>query len=410
MRLDTINGLILHEEKRAIKIYLYSFYITLVLYDFFYFYIYKKYISKVTIGFENPLGYVNYVIFLLLVFVSYYLYRKGKQAFIKYIYVIAYFSFATIYDCIVFLPNPTKYMSGNAAELILVMFSPIFINIRFYWVVTLGAVLRYIIVGAVIQSPIITIPVILVVVLSGIAYIFLIRFSSYIKALTSTYEELRHKEKLAFIGEMATTIGHEIRNPLASLKGFTQLQREKYPEDQYYFSIMDKEVDRINTIVNDLLVLGRPRSAHFTKNNLKNIIEYVVSISQQLANQKNTKIDVWIEEDLPLIECDENQIKQVLINLIKNGIESMPEDGKLKIHVKKADENSVSISVIDHGCGISKEEMTNLFEPFFTTKEDGTGLGLMVTRKIIEDHQGKIEIESEVNQGTKVEVLLPIRQ
>lgn len=400
----------LHEEKQALKVYLWTFYITLVLYDLLFYYIYPKFFINQESGFSNSLGYWSYVIFFGLIPISIILIKKEKQTSIKYIYIISYVIFSTINDIIVYWDKISTYTTGSAVELILVLFSPLFINKRFYRFVTISIVVRYIVIGLSLSTVVVIVPIVLIIVLSVIAYILLNRFSSYIKALTTTHEELRHKEKLAFVGQMATTVGHEIKNPLSSLKGFTQLQREKYPEDQYYFSIMDQEIDRINAIANDLLLLGKPKSSHFQKHQIRDIIDYVVSITEQQAKKQNQNIVVEIEDSIPDIYIDENQIKQVFINLIKNGLESMPEGGQLQIKVDCNEESWISVRVIDQGSGISKEDMKHLFEPFFTTKNDGTGLGLMVSRKIIEDHNGKININSEVNKGTTIEVLLPISQ
>ncbi|MEH7383430.1 ATP-binding protein [Bacillus sp. JJ1533] len=408
MVINNTSALLQHEERRALKIYLTSFYITLVLFDVIFYIIYKN--LKVTPGFSNKLSLINYLFYFGLLILSFYLIKRGKQTIIKYIYVMVYFSLALIYDCLVFVDNPTKYASGNAAELILVLFSPIFINNRFFWVTSIAALMRYVIVGSVIHSAIVMIPIVLVLVLSIVAYILLTRFNSYTKALTETHEELRNKEKLAFLGQMATTIGHEIRNPLASLKGFTQLQREKHKEDDLQYSIMEQEIDRIDSILTDLLVIGKPRQINVAHCNLQEHLGYVISIIEQSEQGKNIEVDLKMEPSFPLVECDEKQMKQVFLNLIKNGFESMPEGGTLTIEGSQIDDNKVSIRICDEGCGIPADVQEKLFQPFFTTKDYGTGLGLMVSRKIIEDHHGKIEMESEPGKGTKVEITLPITQ
>ncbi|MFE8697227.1 ATP-binding protein [Cytobacillus sp. FJAT-53684] len=410
MNKQNINTWLLHEEKRALKVYLVTFYITLVLYDFFYYYLYPKFILHKDPGFDSPLAYWNYVIIFGLIPVSYLLIKRGKQQAIKYIYITVYMLLTAISDIVLFSNEYSEYRSGNVAELILILFAPIFINKRFYWIASIVSIFRYLIVGVAIKSLTVVFPVVLLITFSVIAYIILNRFSSYIRALTSAYEELRHKEKLAFIGQMATAIGHEIRNPLASLKGFTQLQKEKYVQDQKYFSIMEQEIERIDLIVNDLLLLGKPRSTQFQKSNVQEIITYVISITQQLAIKKRISFSVEMNDSIPSIECVENQIKQVCMNLIKNGLDSMDDGGVLKIILKHDSRHTISISFIDQGCGINQTDMDKLFTPFYTTKEDGTGLGLIVTKKIIEDHQGKLKVESESNKGTKVEVILPIVQ
>jgi signal transduction histidine kinase len=222
------------------------------------------------------------------------------------------------------------------------------------------------------------------------------------------YEELRQKEKLAVIGQMAAAIGHEIRNPLSSLKGFTQLQQERYPNTNDFYPIMIQEIDRINSIVNDLMYIGKPRVIKFEKASIEEIIAYTLSITQQQAERQNVTVETIMAGPLPPLDCDEKQLKQVFINLIKNAIEAMPEGGRIEIRVKVIEKHKMSVSIQDEGDGIPAENLLNLGEPFFTTKTDGTGLGLMVTNQIIKDHLGDFNIQSDFGKGTKVEVMLPI--
>ncbi|THE13506.1 two-component sensor histidine kinase [Bacillus timonensis] len=335
-----------------------------------------------------------------------------KPYIIKYMYVVTYYVVTTFDDVITFMgTSPEYYQNGNVAEIALLLFAPIFINNKFFLTVTIAIILKYSFIGLLLGNGIIMlVPIVLICVFALIAYILLTRFNSYTKALTETHEELRDKEKLAFVGQMATTIGHEIRNPLASLKGFTQLQREKHKEDDLQYSIMEQEIDRIDSILTDLLVIGKPRQINVAPCNLKEHLGYVISIIEQSEQGKNIEVDLKMDESFPLVECDEKQMKQVFLNLIKNGFESMPEGGKLSIKGSQVDENKVSIKICDDGCGIPSDILEKLFQPFFTTKDYGTGLGLMVSRKIIEDHHGKIDIESKEGKGTTVEILLPITQ
>ncbi|MCH1624267.1 ATP-binding protein [Ferdinandcohnia quinoae] len=411
---NKFTNLLYNEEKQALKIYLFSFYVTLVLYDLLFYYIYPKFITSTEPGkyYSIDISLIIYITFFGLLPLSLYLIKRGKHYSVKYVYISCYVVLSAINDCVVFWDDSSKYSSGSAIELILVLFSPIFINKRFFWFATIATTFRYLLVGILIGDRIVFFPIVLILILAGIAYILLNRFVSYVDALNTSHEQLKHKEKLAFIGQMATSLGHEIKNPLASLKGFTQLQREKYPGDQHYYSIMEQEIERINSIVNDLMVIGKPRSTNFQKNNIKDIIAYVISISKQLACEKKVTLAAVLEDELPLIECDENQLKQVFINLINNGIESMDHDhgGTLKIHSSIVSKNLLSIRVVDQGSGIDKSEIEKLFEPFYTTKPEGTGLGLMVTKKIVEDHQGEIQVDSEINKGTTITITLPISQ
>ncbi|WP_449538836.1 ATP-binding protein [Ferdinandcohnia sp. Marseille-Q9671] len=404
------NSQLIHEEKKALRIYILLFYSVLMLYDVFYYFLYPLFITQTEVGLPTVAGYWVYLILFSLIPISFYLFKMNKLHAIKYMYVIVYLSVTALDDIISFLGRDIIYQNGNAAEIVFLLFSPIFINKKFFWTIFFSLIFKYGLIGIVLNTVNTMLPILLVVIFSIVAYILLTRFSSYIEALTDTHEELRHKEKLAFVGQMATTIGHEIRNPLASLKGFTQLQREKHKEDEAHYSIMEQEIDRIDSILNDVLVIGKPKSLHVSQCNLEELINYVISITEQSEQGKNCEIDVQIENSLPLIECDEKQMKQVFLNLIKNGVESVPDDGKLTIECRNESNNWVLIRICDKGCGIPKIVQEKLFEPFFTTKDYGTGLGLMVSKKIIEDHHGTIQIASEEGKGTEVTITLPITQ
>ncbi|MEH7237853.1 ATP-binding protein [Bacillus sp. JJ1562] len=405
------GSLLMHEEKKALRLYLLLFYSVLVIYDFIYYYLYPIIIHAKT-GLPTILGFWTYFIMIILIPFSYYLKRIDKPYVIKYMYVMTYYMVTTFDDIITFMGTSIEsYQNGNVAEIALLLFAPIFINNRFFLTVTIGIILKYSLIGLLLGNGIMMLfPILLICVFALIAYILLTRFNSFTKALTKTHEELRNKEKLAFVGQMATTIGHEIRNPLASLKGFTQLQREKHKEDDLQYSIMEQEIDRIDSILNDLLVIGKPRQINVAHCNLKELLGYVISIIEKSEQGKNIEVDLKMDESFPPIECDEKQMKQVFLNLIKNGFESMPEGGKLTIEGSQIADNKVSIRICDDGCGIPIDVQEKLFQPFFTTKDYGTGLGLMVSRKIIEDHHGKINLESKEGNGTKVEIILPIAQ
>jgi signal transduction histidine kinase len=311
---------------------------------------------------------------------------------------------------LIYLGTTKPYQEGNIVEVLFIIFSPIFVSKKYFWLVSLGLIGKYVLFFVVLHELQILIPVMIYFILSAIAYVILIRFFSYINTLTSVYDNLRQKEKLAIIGQMATAVGHEIRNPLSSLKGFTQLQKEKYPNTNDYYPIMIQEIDRINSIVSDLMYLGKPREIQFENANIEDIIAYTTSITQQLAEAQGINIETIKEGPISSIDCESNQLKQVFINLIKNAIEAMPEGGRIKIIVKVILGNKLSVAIEDEGCGISEENIPNLAEPFFTTKKEGTGLGLMVTNQIIHDHNGDLKFESNPGKGTKVIVTLPISQ
>ncbi|MBE1441484.1 ATP-binding protein [Paenibacillus sp. OAS669] len=221
-------------------------------------------------------------------------------------------------------------------------------------------------------------------------------------------EMLLRSEKLSIVGQLAAGVAHEIRNPLTSLKGFVQLMQTKISGFESYFNIMMDELDRINFIVSEFLVIAKPQSLRSQPRDAGQILQSTVALISSQAMIHNVKLMMNIEEPLPLINCDENQIKQVFINILNNAIESMPDGGEILMEIRSRDDNHLLIRFTDQGCGIPEERIPRLGEPFYTTKEKGTGLGLMVTYKIIENHGGRMEIHSVVNEGTVVEITMPV--
>ncbi|MRX73853.1 two-component sensor histidine kinase [Bacillus lacus] len=217
-------------------------------------------------------------------------------------------------------------------------------------------------------------------------------------------------QKLELVGTLAASTAHEIRNPLTGINGFIQLLKEKYKdeEDQFYFSVIDKEIKRINQIVSEFLVLGRPTAHHHKTHQLSEIIKEVLPIIQSEANYSNMDIQTNLQEDEKLtVHCTKDHIKQVVMNLAKNSLEAMEPDDTLSISVYRHKEEAV-IEVCDTGKGIPEDILNKIFTPFFTLKDTGTGLGLVVCKRIINMYKGDIDIQSRVNQGTKVRITLPL--
>jgi signal transduction histidine kinase len=207
------------------------------------------------------------------------------------------------------------------------------------------------------------------------------------------------------IERLAAVIAHEIRNPITSLRGFLQLLRQGCENKEEYYEIMLKELKRIEEITTQLLLLTKPVKPMRKKVDICAIVQEVIQLFTYDAERNSIEICFHCELNPSMIICDENQLKQVLINLIKNGIESMPSGGKLTIEVSMTDH--LRISIKDQGPGIPQEIMHRLFNPFFSTKANGTGLGLMISKKIIQDHRGNIEIVSNKDEGTNVTITLP---
>ncbi len=222
-----------------------------------------------------------------------------------------------------------------------------------------------------------------------------------------TNQYVQKSEKMALLGQMSAGIAHEIRNPLTSIKGFIQLLKSEDKKNEY-LDIVLSEIERINTIVGEFLFLSKPTADVYQKKNIKDIIKDVVTFINAQSNLYNTQIYTRMDEDIPLIFCEENRLKQVFLNLLQNSIEAMPNGGIIAITVETIEEEKVSIQITDQGIGIEEERLATLGEPFYTTKEKGTGLGLMTCFKIIEEgHHGQLNIKSKVGKGTTVEMVLP---
>ena len=222
-----------------------------------------------------------------------------------------------------------------------------------------------------------------------------------------TEEHLRKTEKLSVIGELAASVAHEIRNPLTSIKGFIQFMHSNDSKHDSYYQIMLDELERINQISSELLAIGKPREVHFEEANMNDIITSVMWLLESQANLYSVEIDYQKIELHPLIDCEPNQLKQLFINIIKNSVEA---DAK-KISIKIDQENDfLKVTIQDNGNGIDKERLERLGEPFYSSKEKGTGLGLTVSFKIVQSHNGQIYFDSVVNQGTTVTLLFPIKK
>ncbi len=221
-------------------------------------------------------------------------------------------------------------------------------------------------------------------------------------------ELLYQSEKLSAVGQLAAGIAHEIRNPLTSLKGFLQLIEMSGQGKKEYFDIMNSEFKRIEQILNELLIMSKPQKLEKDACLLNSLIEHIVTLLNTQAIIKNIYIEIEEMDKNLFIYCISNQIKQVFMNFIKNAIEAM-DKGKIIVRLKK-DRSYAIVEVIDEGHGIPKSLLERVGEPFFTTKEKGTGLGLMVSFQIIEDHGGDIQLESKEGKGTKFTVRLPLHE
>lgn len=220
-------------------------------------------------------------------------------------------------------------------------------------------------------------------------------------------ELLRRSEKLTTVGQLAAGVAHEIRNPLTTLRGFLQLQQETKKLTLAHVSLMLSELDRINLIVGEFLILAKPQATKFVAKDVRDVLQDVIAFMNSEALLHDIEFRIAFTEEYCRISCEENQLKQVFINLLKNAIEAMPSGGLIHINVSHRREH-ISITIADEGEGIPDEMISKIGDPFFTGKETGTGLGIMVSQRIINSHRGTMDIRSQVKVGTTVHVMLPI--
>lgn len=224
----------------------------------------------------------------------------------------------------------------------------------------------------------------------------------------SVDEMVRKSDRLEAVAQLAASVAHEIRNPLTAIKGFVQLVQSMTKQHELYFEIMFDEIERIEQIINEFLLLAKPQAIQYKLINPRVVLEHTITLMRPQATMNSIEIVANLDPELHDIYCEENHIKQLLVNLMKNAMESMPSGGKLTIAAKNLSANQVMLSVIDGGCGISSDQLSKLGEPYYTTKTKGTGLGLTVSQKIVQTHGGQMDFYSHPGEGTTVNVMLPI--
>ena len=228
--------------------------------------------------------------------------------------------------------------------------------------------------------------------------------------LEENSKRLVKAERLAAVGEMSAKIAHEIRNPLVSIGGFARLMEKNLPKDsemQKYANIINTQTSQLESILTNILDVAKPRKPKFREVEVHQIIQQVMVMMDGVLKKRQIEVDYNFGCHLCIVYGDEKQIYQVLLNLVKNAIEAITENGKIIFGTKKVN-RSVEISITDSGRGIEKNEMNHIYDLFYTTKTDGTGLGLSIVKQIVSDHSGSLEIKSKPGKGTSVIIQLPI--
>jgi len=224
--------------------------------------------------------------------------------------------------------------------------------------------------------------------------------------------QLRHADRLATIGLLAAGVAHELNEPLGNILGFAQLARkcQRLPESA------KQDIEKIESaslhareVIKKLLVFARQMPPEKTRVNLDQVVEEALDFVGARCAEAGIEVECSLSRDLPEITADPAQLNQVLVNLVVNALQAMPEGGKLTVRTR-ACENDVSLIVEDTGVGMSEEALERIFVPFFTTKDvgEGTGLGLPVVHGIVTSHGGSIEVESKLGRGTRFEIRLPV--
>ena len=215
--------------------------------------------------------------------------------------------------------------------------------------------------------------------------------------------QVQRAERLAAVGEMAAGLAHEVRNPLMSIRGFAQLlQEDNISRSQKdYLEIIVRETQRMNALIEQLLYYARPVVNRIESVDVNAVVVNVRKLIESQTKAKNNQIVTRLKKDLPQVSCDAEQLKQVLLNIVINAIQSIDRDGRIRIASSfLPDQQRVEIKVEDNGQGIASEHHERIFDPFFTTKEQGTGLGLSVAFRLMETWGGSIQVESAKGAGS----------
>lgn len=246
------------------------------------------------------------------------------------------------------------------------------------------------------------------------------QLAGLIDELNSAYKEIKEihanrmmrADQLAVVGEMAASIAHEIRNPVAGVQGALEIIKSEIEHDQPKKEIIEEmqiQLKRVNKAVTDLLSYARPSVPHCILSDINSLIRRTASLLTRQIQAKKIDLKILNVTEIPDLFIDEKLIQQVFFNIILNAIDAVKECGRIQIALSKFD-GSVLMKFSDDGDGIPEDIKENIFKPFYTTKHKGTGLGLAISKKILEQHNGSITLDSTMNRGTTMLIKLPINQ
>ncbi len=252
-----------------------------------------------------------------------------------------------------------------------------------------------------------------------VSVLLFVIFSAFIwnsfQRLLKAEASLRESERLAFLGKMAAVLAHEIRNPLGIIRGTADVLKSKYGNSGSadLFDYIPSEVGRLNMLINNFLTFSREQKLEIQPVELTTLLRQLVSDMQRDEQTGAIHIQFAFSEDSLHLQGDENRLKQVFLNILRNAVQASKSNGTIRISaqslVRKRHRNGILVTVQDFGTGI-EGDVNRIFEPFFTTKSSGTGLGMAISKKIVEAHGGEIWVESAPKKGTTIFIWLPISQ
>ncbi|NOV03345.1 ATP-binding protein [Paenibacillus planticolens] len=220
-------------------------------------------------------------------------------------------------------------------------------------------------------------------------------------------EHMLRSDKLRVIGELASGMAHEIRNPLTTIKGFMQISKANGYNIENWYGLIMEEIDRMSDLTAEFLQFSKPHSIDFRVHSLHECMLKVIALMESEATRFGHQIHYKESMDAALVLMDQDKMIQLLLNIVKNACEAMQENGVIHMQLM-CDAKQVTVIIADNGPGIPGDQLEKIFHPFFTTKESGTGLGLSICYKIVQDHQGTLEVESELGTGTRFIITFPL--
>ncbi len=231
------------------------------------------------------------------------------------------------------------------------------------------------------------------------------------RQLQDSVEQLRRADRLSVLGQLSAGLAHEIKNPLASMKGSVEILASEFPtghDKREFVEILGKELDRLNEVLSEFLQFARPPRPDRRPCDLREVIDSIRVLCSKEAHRQGVAIESQYEPSLPELDLDAAQVQQALLNIVLNGVQAMPGGGRLSISVTRRYDD-IGIEVRDEGTGVAPENRSRIFDPFFTTKDGGTGLGMAIARNLIQAHGGDIRLTDTEGQGATFLISLPMR-